>query len=330
MTQQQLKIRELVNHTGPEGVYQMVLDGTIGKFPNGFWGMPENKVYKAQCIRYLIEVRLKWSREQVCKGFSLELLRNNKLGTLCSKKHGMGSHWSLLDNAYPGEFKPWELARISDNLWTKESVRQALRWMIEDKLGWDLETVKKNMSVEVVCKYNLYGLVVQKYNSCLAMAMVDYYGYDKLKPWELSKAGVPTRYWNKKTAREAMCWLINDKLKWDIDDVRKNFGAKELIDNKLIGLLGRYGNDSIYDLVKLVYGDDIKQWELVKVANNYWGNDTNNTKEIAALKESRLKLGWTKDEYKSKINVKLLSDLGLRTLTQKYRLDDIRKMIDKT
>ena len=56
----------------------------------------------------------------------------------------------------------------------------------------------------------------------------------KFKPWELPS--VHKKIWNLETAREATIWLIEEKLKWDDDDIKEKLSANTFIKNSLLKL----------------------------------------------------------------------------------------------
>jgi len=322
MTKQQLKIQEMVLTYSPEGVYKMVLDGVIPRFPNGFWSMPLNNVYAARCTRYLIEVVLKLNRQQVCDNISVTVIKKYKLASMLSTL-GL-SVFDVLENAYPGEFKPWELNFVS-NYWTKENYMLAIDWLINEKLGWTLEDVKNNMSVKVIRDNKLGSPLLMYYNESLSAMLVDYYGEEKLKPWELKKTYVPNNYWNDKTVKYAMTWLFKEKLKWSIEEVKDNFCGEVLDDNGLGTVRNTHINGSLYNAVRMVYGNEIMPWELKKITNDFWGVRSN---EIMALKYVRDMNGWTNREFTEKLSKNILADNELLGLYKRYSsLDSIKELI---
>ena len=57
----------------------------------------------------------------------------------------------------------------------------------------------------------------------------------------------------RKTAREAIIWLFEEKLKVDEEDIPKRFSEKLLEKNGLSGMLTRVFNDKVYDALNNEY-----------------------------------------------------------------------------
>ena len=69
--------------------YKLVLQGKIKRFPRGFWAKPWSLQSAREIIRYLLEERLHYSREDICKKLKKSTFEDNKLGGMF--------HLSLLD-----------------------------------------------------------------------------------------------------------------------------------------------------------------------------------------------------------------------------------------
>ena len=54
-----------------------------------------------------------------------------------------------MENAYPGKYKPWQLHYTTKMYWNLETAKEATKWLIEEKLMWDNEDVKKYLSLEI-------------------------------------------------------------------------------------------------------------------------------------------------------------------------------------
>ena len=46
-------------------IYELVLNGTIGRFPPDFWNCDEVNSYAPQITKHLLEEKLKWSKEDI-------------------------------------------------------------------------------------------------------------------------------------------------------------------------------------------------------------------------------------------------------------------------
>ena len=94
------KEKELIN-MDPITIYKLLLDGAICKFPKGFWKGYNAKENSIKITKYLIEKRLKWSREQVCTNLCYNIFRDNLLTTMVYAVYNYNL-FDVLDAAYPG------------------------------------------------------------------------------------------------------------------------------------------------------------------------------------------------------------------------------------
>ncbi|MEC3214631.1 hypothetical protein P9Z88_30280, partial [Bacillus cereus] len=63
--------------------------------------------------------------------------------------------FSMLNDLYPGKFKPWELNKVPNGYWTRENAIEALKWTIEEKLKLSDEELIEVYSFEWVKKMGL-------------------------------------------------------------------------------------------------------------------------------------------------------------------------------
>jgi len=86
-------------------IYEDILQGKRKRFPSGTWQDKQNAVI---IVKYLLEEKLKWSREEICEKLGYSTFKEVKL-------HGMIHHaynhspYDALNAVYPGRYQPWEL-----------------------------------------------------------------------------------------------------------------------------------------------------------------------------------------------------------------------------
>ena len=131
---------ELVRMDAVE-VYKLRLDGKIDRFPRGFWQLSEGRENAKKCVRYLLEEVLGYkSDESIKKNFGSNTLEKNCLCGMLSSELFNYSPFEVLDNAYKGRFKPWQLSQCPIYYWKeKENRVWAVRWLVEDVLGFTKE-----------------------------------------------------------------------------------------------------------------------------------------------------------------------------------------------
>ncbi|MDF2884826.1 MAG: hypothetical protein K0R54_5396 [Clostridiaceae bacterium] len=102
----------------------------LKKAPNSFWNLETSKL----ATIWMIEEKLKWSREDICS----KLTKNTFIE--CGLFGAMDidgldvSPYKTINNAYPGEFKPWELKMCPMGFWNERTAGEAVRWLVEEKL----------------------------------------------------------------------------------------------------------------------------------------------------------------------------------------------------
>ena len=238
-------------------IYKLVLEGKhLKRFPNGFWTKPDALDNAGKCLRYLIEDVLKLSDEELKKELSLSFLKENKLNGMLSCCFN-NSPYNAINNAYPNKFKEWEFNSVCMNYWNDETAKDAIKWLIEDKLKLTEEELKETLSQDLFFKNGLSGLLMKKFNGSPVKAINHAYK-NKYKPWEFKTVG--HKYWNNETLIMAIKWLIEDKLKLSDNELKEQLSVKLFKDNGLISLLN-YTNNSPYDAINLAYPNKFKKEE---------------------------------------------------------------------
>lgn len=231
-------------------LYRKRLNGEIRFMPRGFW----SPVAVRHVVRYLLEDYLKYDREQIVKNFSVAFLKQYKLEGIM--KMFNSSPYNILNDVYPGEFKPWELSNAPVNTWTEETAVEALKWLIEEKLMWSREEVIKSYSKKTLIDNGLKSIMYLFDNSPYNALNAAYPG--EYKSWELSNA--PWNTWNDENAAKATIWLFEEKLNWNEEDIKSYATRRIFISNGLAGLMKCYS--SVYELLELAYPGRYKQEEL--------------------------------------------------------------------
>ena len=178
----------------------------------------------------------------------------------------------------------------------KEYMPRIVRYLIEEVLKWDKETLKKNIRRRTFEDNKLGGMLAFYYRSSPYLAIVDAYGEDYIKPWDLVNA--PNSYWQgedgKQNAINATKWLFFDVLKWDIEDIKEKVNHQIFIDNNLLGMLKRAFDCSLWECLNTTFPDTFKPWEIGRhVPNNYWTIE----KGIEATKYLlEKKLRWSRED----------------------------------
>lgn len=126
----------------------------------GYWDAGDNTII---AIRNLIKEQLKWDRATVLAKFNEKTLFQNGYGTIATRYHP----YELISIAFP-EWKimPWELKRSKLlNYWNKDTIKFAVRWMIEDKMELTKYEALKIIKRRHLSDCGLGGLLQQNLGS---------------------------------------------------------------------------------------------------------------------------------------------------------------------
>lgn len=190
-------------------IYKMVLERALFRFPKGFWVRPDAEKNAIEVTQYLLENLLHLTNEQIKETLTNEFFRIHRLSGML---HVVFNHstYKAINTVYPDKFKPWELRCVPQSYWTSERAIQATKWLVEEKLKYSKEDIKKYLTLNIFTKNGLGGMVQTIYN-CSSFKAINLAYPGKFKPWEL--VYVPSGYWNMTVGIESIKWLIEDILK---------------------------------------------------------------------------------------------------------------------
>lgn len=249
-----LKVKEIVRNLEVEEVYELVLNGSISRFPAGFWEGEHAKEKGIRCVNYLLRNKLEWTDEDIRDKFCKKVLIQHKLSGML-KICFDNSPTKCILTIMKDKFYPWEYCAVSPNYWNRETGRNAVKIAIEEKLGWDIEDIKNNISSKVFKELGLSAMLQCVYGGSPYRAICDVYP-NKLKAWELKN--VPIGFWDECTAREAIKWLIEDKLNLSLNEDKYLGLQKEFIKHGLGYLLSDKFENSPYLAMDFAYPNRFK------------------------------------------------------------------------
>ncbi|MBQ3422017.1 MAG: hypothetical protein IJH34_10175 [Romboutsia sp.] len=210
------------------------------------------------------------------------------------------------------------MKRFPEGFWQGEQGKinssKCTKYLIEDILKYDDETLKEKMSQKIFSENKLFGML----NSCFggsAYKALDNAYPNKFKEWEFKV--VPNGYWkNKENGIKATKWLIEEKLKLDDEQIKKQLSKKIFKENGLGGMLQYCFNNSPFEAINSTYPNKFKELEFKNVPLSYWNDENRIISEIKWLIEEKLKL--SDDELKEKLSIKLFSKNRLSTALSEY------------
>lgn len=239
------RVSVYVEGLSPLEVYQLVLDGTLKRFPYGYVSAPNMK----EILRYVVLEKLDMSREDICKKLSYVLLRKYKLGG--SRLAFDASIFKLITYCFPElDVRYWELNKVEDTFWEKEQNRKEfMLWVAEkENIHLDSLTDLRKFDVELIQKYggNRARKVAGIYDLITLVAETD------VKEWQVIKMPV----WTEEKVKASVRWLIEEKLCWTKKQVENDFSSKVFYDNDLGGMLKNYCNNSPTKALRLAYPNE--------------------------------------------------------------------------
>ena len=285
--------------TNVTGISKYYLEEVLSKgkqFPKGVWNCNEKYDNAKEVTKTLIEKVLKWSDDDIKNKLSKNTFRKNSLGGMLAGLFNE-SPYRAIENAYPGKFKPWELPSVPKKNWNVETAREATIWLIEEKLKWSENDIKEKLSANIFIKNSLTGMLNALFNGSAYLAINNAYP-GKFKPWEVTR--VSKKFWNVETAKEATIWLIEQKLKWSDEDVRKKLSVNIFRINSLMGMLTILFNGSPYGAIENAYPGKFKAWEFSKTSKKFWNLKTAREATIRLIEE---KLKWSDEDVKQKLSL---------------------------
>ncbi|MPQ30118.1 DUF4046 domain-containing protein [Clostridium estertheticum] len=144
-------------------IYKLLLQDRILNFPSRFWVnriKEEAKHVAIKLLKYLIDERLKFNKEDVKTEVSKKFLTKYKLHT-ASKIFGR-SDIRYIISAYPeAGYLPWQFKhdKVPQRYWTIEKNRiDALKYLFKVEIKWNIEDVKEKLTWSLLAENGLGSL----------------------------------------------------------------------------------------------------------------------------------------------------------------------------
>jgi predicted transposase YbfD/YdcC len=225
----------------------------LNRVPVGYWNIETGIL----ATKWLIEEKLHWSDEDIKNNLTKDAFKkNNLLGMLSIVFNG--SPYLAINAVYPDKFKPWEVKIAPNKYWNTETGVLATKWLIEKVLHWSDEEVKNNLTMRIFCENKLGGMLCNAFNNSPYLAINATYP-DRFKPWELRHT--PLNYWNIETGILATKWLIEEKLHWSDEEIKKGLSKNIFNENGLSSMLQYVFNSSPFAAINAAYLGRFKKWE---------------------------------------------------------------------
>lgn len=221
--------------------------------------------------------------------------------------------FAVIDNAYPGTFKPWEMAKKPHDFWTDHNCRLALEWLIEDKLKLDIGNPEKKIESDDFIKNGLSGMLNMRFQN-QPYRVVEFMYPGRFREWEITKTCKD--FWTMENAIEAIHWLFEEKLKWSDYEIMSNATSHTFRENGLKGMMTKFFEGSPYKALEAAYPGKFRETDLRFLPSGYWTKER--CKEaVRDLFENKLK--WTCEDVLQNFNNHVFIDNSLFSVLRVYR-----------
>ena len=217
-------------------IYQNILDGKVKRFPNNFFVGEEGKMSMKYMTCYLLEERLSIQINEIPIKVKASILWSHRLRSP-ALIYGW-NYYDVIDNAYPGCFKPWEFQQVPHKYWYGQEGRnraiKAVKHVIENELNLSLEEIPSYVNHHFFKNHDLNGAFKIFDHSPFQVIEAVYPGL--FKPWQF--ANVPLNCWkDDEFIQETMEDLIFQQLRFSsYEEALLKVRKQHFFDYQLTGL----------------------------------------------------------------------------------------------
>ncbi len=200
-------------------VYEQVLRDHGARFPYKFFHGQAGQKRAADITRYLIREKLRIPLAAIPEKVNFrDTFLKYRLASMVNTVFS-GSTYKAVDNAFPGQFEPWEGTLTPKGFWQGENGRHnaaaAMRWLIEKRLKLSEPSVPRKLTPHVFSQFKLDRMFKAFGGSVFRLVELAYPG--KYRSWQFKqdrecRLGIPNE-----TTRMAIRWLVKEKLDLDPD-----------------------------------------------------------------------------------------------------------------
>lgn len=237
----------------PVQVYDYVVAGRILTFPNGYV-IPENM---KEILREVILKRHKLTREQICKKVNYNYLKQFQLGG--ARRAFDSNIYELITYCFPEfDIKRWELNKVPNGYWKNVEFKREFMLWVAEKEGINLKSVSdlSRITAKLIQSYGGSKVIddITVFEAIKLIAETD------VREWQVIK--MPA--WTGQKVKEAVRWMVEEKLGWTHDEVVEKISAKVFYAHGLGGMLCKYCNHSPIRALQIAYPGEYKSLKNVR------------------------------------------------------------------
>lgn len=294
--------------------YKLILRGVLKRFPAHFWDKPYSLQSAKEITKYLIEDKLKISLEDIPKKVDKKFIQNNRLGGMLRRL--FKNHvFEIVDNAYPNMFKRWQF-KVPCVYWNSQTIEEAMRWLIDERLGGDIERVKKELDVQLLKDSGMSYLITMRYPRRYSIYdLVSMVYPNVIEPWELKHTS--QAYWTDDNIKKQLSLIAHKEFNDSL------YILQEYITNKLLNKYKLYTStvisiERVHRLIKEMIEEEGRE---------YCGKDTEIIREYALVIYKQIldgKRDRFPDYFWTTKHAKFCARVIIRYLTEKVLGLDLR------
>ncbi|MEB8989602.1 DUF4046 domain-containing protein [Bacillus cereus] len=231
-------------------------------YPNRFqkWDLkhlPKNSWTRDKALndlRYWIEEKEKLTKEQLLDVYSGSWLRERGLDSPL-QMYWNSSPYKLLNEAFPNQFREWDLKKVPDNCWEAKEKCLAIFKEIIEKQKMSRDDIKEHYSLNWIKKNRLRGALI-KFWADSPYKLLNEAFPNQFREWDLKEA--PNGTWSDKEIAKK---IIKDEIKksgLSISQLLDKGVRKWMKKNKLTTPFNKHWNSSPIKMLKELYPEEFR------------------------------------------------------------------------
>lgn len=302
-----------------EEIYQEILDGKRKNFPKFTWSDDIDRQNARRVTKYLIEKVLMWDITEVKKSLSCEIFYKYRLRGMLLVVYRLSPFFAIND-AYPGVLSEWDMPKLPNNFWTKERALERLEHYIK-QTELPLDQFLHIYDLQWIQKNGLHTVLIRYWdNSPFKMIKAL---YPEIKEYDMKL--VPKGHWDDpQTALHYLKELLEEKYCYSTEEIYEFVSYKWVKQNGLQRPLNLHWNNSIINMINVLYPNRFINWYFKTKPRGYW------TKEMSihALKYTIEEIEKIKlDELNKVCTIKWLKRHNLYFPCRKFWKSSITQML---